>query len=128
MGYLLDTHTLLWASIDQKKLGKTTLRLLQRSTFISYSSLSIAELKTKEVAGKLILRASLLGDIRRIGLSELTFTSNHALELTRFGNLDGHDPFDRMILAQASAENLTLITADQTLLSLGFDWVMDATV
>jgi PIN domain nuclease of toxin-antitoxin system len=56
-----------------------------------------------------------------------SFSADHALELTRFGSLIDHDPFDRMILAQASAERCQLLTADQRLLSLDLDFVVDAT-
>jgi PIN domain nuclease of toxin-antitoxin system len=62
------------------------------------------------------------------GLRELPFTSDHAVAMLRFPALVRHDPFDRMILAQASAERMTLLTADATLLALGERWVQDARI
>ena len=46
--------------------------------------------------------------------------------MLRFPALVRHDPFDRMILAQAEAERMTLLTADRTLLVLGQTWIVDA--
>jgi PIN domain nuclease of toxin-antitoxin system len=44
----------------------------------------------------------------------------------RFGSLAKHDPFDRLILAQASASGAKLVTADTALLSLNLDFILDA--
>lgn len=60
------------------------------------------------------------------GLVELDFNANHAEAIPNFQSLARHDPFDRMILAQAQAEGLTLLTADETLLGLGLNFVVDA--
>lgn len=47
-------------------------------------------------------------------------------EILRFGSLAKHDPFDRLILSQASASGAKLITADRTLLALQLDFILDA--
>jgi PIN domain nuclease of toxin-antitoxin system len=54
------------------------------------------------------------------------FSSNAADEILRFGSLAKHDPFDRLILAQASASGSKLVTSDRTLLALNLDFVLDA--
>ena len=54
------------------------------------------------------------------------FTSNAADEILRFGSLAKHDPFDRLILAQASASGAKLVTADRAILALKLDFVLDA--
>jgi PIN domain nuclease of toxin-antitoxin system len=54
------------------------------------------------------------------------FTSSAADEILRFGSLAKHDPFDRLILAQASASGAKLVTADTALLSLNLDFILDA--
>lgn len=55
------------------------------------------------------------------------FSESATSEISRFPSLDGHDPFDRMIFAQAAATpNTTFYTADRTLLELGLGWVRDA--
>jgi PIN domain nuclease of toxin-antitoxin system len=62
------------------------------------------------------------------GLVELTLDTNHVLESSRFGSLKNTDPFDRLLISQASREALDFYTADIRLLSLGFPMIKDATV
>lgn len=62
----------------------------------------------------------------RAGLRELPFRERHAVTMSQFPQLARHDPFDRMLLAQAQAEDLMLLTSDRVLLGLGHDWVVDA--
>ncbi|MDN5796628.1 MAG: hypothetical protein L0H79_12845 [Intrasporangium sp.] len=56
----------------------------------------------------------------------MPFHASHAKEVGRFAALAHHDPFDRMLLAQASAEGMRFLTSDAVLLGLGLDWVVDA--
>lgn len=60
------------------------------------------------------------------GFALLDVTAEHAEGLRGFPELVRHDPFDRLIIAQAVTEGLTLITADRVLLDLGRDFVVDA--
>lgn len=124
--YLLDTHTLLWVARSPEKLGKKSRHALQRGIGVKYSSVSIAELEVKQSIGKIGRSEELQGLLASSDIGELPFTAAHAKDISRFGSLIKHDPFDRMILAQAAAENFKLITADQKLLALGFDWILDA--
>lgn len=67
------------------------------------------------------------GDLLRArGLAPLPFTEEHATTMERFPELVGHDPFDRMLLAQAYAERIDFLTADRTLLALDHSWIVDA--
>lgn len=61
------------------------------------------------------------------GLRPLPLTSEHARAVEQFPELAGHDPFNRILVAQARSEGLTFLTADRRLLSLGYDWIDDAT-
>jgi PIN domain nuclease of toxin-antitoxin system len=61
------------------------------------------------------------------GLALLDVTAEHAEALRAFPELTRHDPIDRLIVAQAAVERLTLLTADRVLLGLGRDFVVDAT-
>ena len=54
------------------------------------------------------------------------FDSKAADEILRFGSLAKHDPFDRLILAQASVSGAKLVTADRALLALNLDFILDA--
>lgn len=126
-GILLDTHVLVALVNNRDILGKTSQHLLQRRNQLSYSPLSIAELRLKEEVKK----ASFLADdvvnaLGRAGYRELPLSSEAAMGITRFPALDGHDPFDRLLLAQAAHHDFLFITADQKLVNLGLEFVHDA--
>jgi len=124
---LLDTNALVWFLVGSNDIGRQTKRRLQVEPDLHVSSLSFAELKMKEMRKKIILPPDLLESLASLQVKVQSFSASHAFELGRFGSLVDHDPFDRMILAQASAERSQLITADQRLLSLDLDFVLDAT-
>jgi len=126
VSYLIDTHVLRWFAMDPGQLGKTTRRILEREPTIYFSSLSIAELRIKEQLGRISVAPTFLQELAGQGLTPLAFEAHHAWELGRFSVLAKHDPFDRMILAQAASVRLNLITADAVILNLGLGWVQDA--
>jgi PIN domain nuclease of toxin-antitoxin system len=64
--------------------------------------------------------------LREFGLEEYGYLSRHSNEVTSFPWLDGHDPFDRLLLSQASGDNLILITSDAKVLDLALPWILDA--
>ncbi|MEI6237841.1 MAG: PIN domain nuclease, partial [Candidatus Saccharibacteria bacterium] len=76
----------------------------------------ILELRTKEMLGKIKLPANLFDAIKKSGLIFLPITAEHADALTNFKSLSRHDPFDRILLAQADCEMAMLLTADVFLL------------
>jgi PIN domain nuclease of toxin-antitoxin system len=127
VGTLLDTNALVWFLVGSKEIGRQAYRRLQVEPDLYVSSLSFAELKMKEMRKKISLPTDLIQSLERLQVKVQSFSADHALEITRFGSLIDHDPFDRMILAQASAERCQLLTADQRLLSLDLDFVIDAT-
>ena len=127
MAVLLDTNALVWFLVGSNDIGRQTKRRLQVEPDLHASSLSFAELKMKEMRKKIILPPDLLESLASLQVKVQSFSASHAFELGRFGSLVDHDPFDRMILAQASAERSQLITADHRLLSLDLDFVLDAT-
>ena len=108
------------------RLGKQAAKLLSSEPDLYASSLSIAELKIKEMKGKLSLPPDLEKLLTNAQVKIMGFKSAHAIEMGRFGSLADHDPFDRMILSQASFERINLVTADRRLLGLGLDFVLDA--
>jgi PIN domain nuclease of toxin-antitoxin system len=95
---------------------------------VSISSISIAELNMKAMLGSFIIPVDLSERFKDAGISIDAFELSSAQQIARFGALVNHDPFDRMILAQAAASGATLLTADARLLSLGLDFVLDAEV
>ena len=127
---LLDTNALVWLHRDSAALGRAARRTIEGSTVTHFSTISISELVIKNMLGRIDLPG---GDrfpvaFSDAGLRELPFTSAHATAILRFPALTRHDPFDRMILAQAHAERLTRLTAEATLLALSQNWIRNARI
>ena len=119
MRYLLDTNVFLWSLAAKNKLNSKALAVLSSSASqIYFSAASSWEISIKHALGKIQLPAPpsefIPQVIREMGLVHLDVTSVHALAA---GELPPHhrDPFDRMLISQARAEDLLLLTADRTL-------------
>jgi PIN domain nuclease of toxin-antitoxin system len=125
-GYLLDTNVILHSAMAPNKLGKNTVRILEENPHVYFSPVSITEIEIKSLRGKLPEFKNLYENLTSQEFLEKPYLSKHAGEVRTFPSLADHDPYDRMLLAQASAENLTLITADKKLLDLNLSWVCDA--
>lgn len=116
---LLDTHALLWWLTDSPKLKATWRRVLSDSqTRVLVSAASIWEIAIKSSMGRLELdlpRGVAISDLAaQCGFEDLPVTARHAAAVL---SLPPHhaDPFDRMLVAQARLERLTLVTADKAL-------------
>ncbi|WP_454084232.1 type II toxin-antitoxin system VapC family toxin [Georgenia sp. Marseille-Q6866] len=125
-GVLLDTNALLWVLAGHVDLGERTRALLKASRPVHFSAVSVLEITIKQMLGRLDVPGDLSDGAQRAGLLELPFRADHASRLLDFPSLSRHDPFDRMLLAQAAADQLHLVTSDRLLLSLGVGWVVDA--
>lgn len=124
---LLDTNALLWVYEGSPRLGRAARAAIESSSRVYYSAVSITEMVIKEGLGRLDVLADPVAEFERSGLVMLPLTAGHAIAMREFPSLTRHDPFDRMLLAQACADRLTLLTSDRTLLGLGLDYVTDAT-
>jgi len=125
-GYLLDTHVLVWLGRDPKRFGKNCKRILERSN-LYYTSISVAELALKSKLGKREFNTAVIEEWKQARIEPATFDDASALN---FANLSSEwlpDPFDRQIVAIAMSNQFELITADQRILELGYDWIVDAT-
>ena len=114
MRFLLDTHTLLWAFNDSPSLSARARRVIENgSNDLMVSAVSAWEIATKARLGKLPSGDELIGDLDRylaqLQCEALPISLDHAV---RAGRLPGEhrDPFDRMLIAQAQAENLAIIS------------------
>jgi len=116
-GYLLDTHAFYWAAKSPDRLGKLSRLLIEDpETRLYLSSVSAYEATFKQQIGKL---SPLFGYIvtnytqvlRQLGVEDLPLTLAHGY-LAGSMEWAHRDPFDRFIVAQASLENLVIITND----------------
>jgi PIN domain nuclease of toxin-antitoxin system len=116
---LLDTHSLLWAlSVPEQLADDARGRISAPENQVFASAASVWEIAIKVSSGKLRAPADLAADISAAGFSELPITIEHGLAAGRLPRHHG-DPFDRMLVAQASIEDLTLVTRDRTLAEYG---------
>lgn len=122
----LDTQVALWLAKGDSRLTSATVKWLNSSSETVMSALSIAELEIKAGIGKVALPKDFASQFTNQGIKIEAFDENSAASLSRFPALARHDPFDRMILAQASSRiDTTFFTADAALVALGLDWVVD---
>lgn len=120
--FLLDTHLLLWAAFDPSRLSAKATKVLQSRTVpLAFSLASLWEVAIKTSLGRPdfvvepdLLHRALLAE----GLVELPIRAAH---LARVAVLPWvhRDPFDRLLVAQAAEEQLTLLTVDATLRRYG---------
>ena len=116
---LLDTHALLWALEDDDALGERARgAIVDPRNDVFVSSVSVWEISIKRSLGKLKAPEDLLSAIEASGLRELPVTFVHA---DHAGGLPPHhrDPFDRMLVAQAQVEGLTIVTHDSVIAKYG---------
>lgn len=110
---LLDTHTLLWWVSNHPSLSARADRALgDPANEVFVSAASAWEVTTKARLGKVtagLLAQDFVGEVRRQGFIPLPISLDHG---QRAGSLPGphRDPFDRMLIAQAQAENLVLVS------------------
>lgn len=124
---LLDTNALLWVYEDSSRLGAGARELVAHASRVYYSAVSVTELGIKEALGRLDVLDDPVGEFESSGLVMLPLTARHSVGMRSFPQLVRHDPFDRMLLAQAAVDGLTLVTSERTLLGLGLAYVVDAT-
>ena len=113
MNYLLDTHVFLWAIGDATRLDKKVAAEIQNTrNAVFVSAVSSVEIAIKSGLGKLEAPDDLEDEIGLRGFSHLPLRYSHGSGLH---TLPPHhqDPFDRMLIAQAIKEKLTIITHDQ---------------
>jgi len=114
--YLIDTHVLLWLDQKPDRLSQRLLDLLRDpSNEVYCSAVSLWEIAIKQSVGKLVF-AGTLPDLTRYGFAELPVRARDA-EAVRHLPMHHRDPFDRMLVAQAMAENLVLVTGDRQMLA-----------
>ena len=115
---LLDTHLLLWAVAEPRKLPPGARRRIEEAD-VFVSAASLWEVSIKAAFGKLAADpAELLAEIEPAGFTLLPITGEHAAAVAKLPAVHA-DPFDRMLVAQAKTEPLLLLTNDAVLAGYG---------
>ena len=119
---LLDTHLILWAAFDPSRLSaKAAKRLRSRQVPLAFSLASLWEVAIKTSLGRAdfsidpeLLHQGLLAE----GFVELPLRAAHVVRVATLPWIH-RDPFDRLLIAQAIEDRLTLLTADAALAKYG---------
>lgn len=117
MKLLLDSHLLLWAAGSPDRLSESARSLFEDpNNELLFSAASLWEIAIKRGLGRTdfqvdarVLRRGLLDN----GYCELSITSEHAVAIDALPSIH-RDPFDRILVAQAQVEGITLVTTDET--------------
>jgi len=126
MMYLLDTHAVIWYFEDSQKFPQKTVGLVdnpENSVFIS--SVSLWEIAIKMNLGKLELKTSfdeLLDAVSTSDFEILQIEDDYLKRLSTLPNIH-KDPFDRLIIASAIAEDLAIVTADENIQRYDVKWI-----
>ena len=122
MKLLLDTHVLLWALEDSPRLSVEARTLLgEEENILLFSAISMAEIAIKAALRRPdfridpnIVRRTLLDD----GYLELPLTGDHAVAVAGLPPIH-KDPFDRLLVAQATVEGIALLSSDAAVADYG---------
>ncbi len=122
MDLLLDTHTFIWW--DGGKLPRAVVKRIQAAGQVYVSAASAWEISIKASLGKLEARALVADASREYGFLPLPISLEHA-DAVRSLTLRHRDPFDRILIVQAIAEGLALVSKDALVAGYGVPVVWD---
>lgn len=112
MSLLLDTHVVLWWLADDPALADDIKDRLDHEPDVYVSAATVWEVAVKQAIGKLPEPAGLPERIQESGFRHLPIGLDHAITAGRLPMIH-RDPFDRMLVAQAQCEDLTLVTRNE---------------
>ncbi|TPK74758.1 type II toxin-antitoxin system VapC family toxin [Mesorhizobium sp. B2-4-15] len=110
--YLVDTHTLLWVLNADSRLSDRHRDIFLAGEEVIVSAVSVAEIAIKKSLGKIALNGDVVEILRSNGIPILSVNELHAARLEHLP-LHHRDPFDRLLIAQAQIEGLTLVSSDR---------------
>ena len=109
---LLDTNAIIWMLTDSARLGPVARAAIgNRANEVFLSAASVWEIALKRFAGRIELPPGLYEVLEATGVRELPVTFFHAEHTASLPPVH-RDPFDRLLVAQAQAEGLTIVTSD----------------
>jgi PIN domain nuclease of toxin-antitoxin system len=106
---LLDTHTFIWW--DENRPPARVTRLIQEADDVYVSAVSTWEIAIKGTLGKIAVRGTVAAAVEDYGFSALPVTIEH-VDAVRTLLAHHKDPFDRLLVAQAQIEGLTMVSQD----------------
>jgi PIN domain nuclease of toxin-antitoxin system len=115
---LLDTHIVLWQLQGGRVVPDGARRAIEGATDLVFSVVSFAEIGVKAAIGKLVVPDDLHDHVLATGLRVLGLAPDHGLMVAALP-MHHRDPFDRLLIAQALAEELTVVTADRRFAAYG---------
>ena len=126
MRYLLDTHAVIWYLENPARLSSKTEKLIDNNkNKICLCSVSLWEIAIKLNLGKLKLKLTfdeIMNDIKTCDFELLQIEREHLKRLSVLPTIH-KDPFDRLLIATALAENLTIITVDENIQKYAVPWI-----
>ncbi len=122
MNLLLDTHALLWFATGDRRLSRAARTAMEADTAVlQISTATVWELAIKSNLGRLVLPSTVQAYVAEKvgeGYRVLPLTWAHAAAVERLP-FHHRDPFDRMLVAQALAEHVSVVTRDRVFRSYG---------
>jgi PIN domain nuclease of toxin-antitoxin system len=113
MNLLLDTHTVIWAlSNDPTLSNEARQAIVNPKNLVFVSAVSSWEIIIKKALGKLRAPGNFQGELKRNRFTSLDITIGHTEEIANLPDIH-KDPFDRLLIAQAIKERLTIVTRDK---------------
>jgi PIN domain nuclease of toxin-antitoxin system len=123
MNLLLDTHVLLWWLDDNPTISKLAhANIAIGKNIVFYSAVTIWEIRIKEALGKLKIPDNFEEVLKKQPFESLDITVEHAHSI-RSLPLIHRDPFDRLLIAQAKIEKMTLVTRDTHIKKYGISFI-----
>jgi PIN domain nuclease of toxin-antitoxin system len=116
---LLDTHALLWWLDDSPRLPRSAREGIRDPDNLVYlSAVTAWEITVKSTLGKLVIPSDWTDVVADSAFRKLDVSWAHAIEVGRLPEIH-RDPFDRLLVAQARIEGLTLVTHDESIARYG---------
>lgn len=126
MNYLLDTHAVIWMVEDSPKMPGAIKEIIRNSDNHLYiCTISLWEITIKMNIGKIKLSLTLDELINELKISDFNFLQvedKYLLGLSALPLLH-RDPFDRLLISTAAAENMTIITVDENIQKYDVSWI-----
>ena len=122
MKYLLDTHIILWAGFDVKRLSRKAKSILENpenALYFSPVSLWEISIKHEKHPEQMAITSERVREIAvKMGFIELPVRSRHGVDIANLPDIH-NDPFDRMLITQARSDGLCLLSHDDKVIAYG---------